>query len=90
MGIRRVTGSTRLRNLAARSNLVFNNTPCGDKLVGIHNTMGIKFGSKLINALLVKFQILTLVKGVLSVAGPNNTQKNSVESHNFCINEFAE
>eukprot|EP00983_Pelagomonas_calceolata_P011088 357605-Pelagomonas_calceolata.AAC.1 len=28
--------------------------------------------------------------GVLSVAGPTNTQKDGVESYNVCIDEFAE
>uniref|UniRef100_A0A6S8PPB3 Uncharacterized protein n=1 Tax=Dunaliella tertiolecta TaxID=3047 RepID=A0A6S8PPB3_DUNTE len=90
MGIWRVIGSTRLHNLAARSILVFNSTPSGNKLVGIHDRMGMKFASKFIGALMVKSQLFKLVKGVLSVAGPTNTQKDGVESHNFCINEFAE
>eukprot|EP00983_Pelagomonas_calceolata_P038838 1136940-Pelagomonas_calceolata.AAC.1 len=89
MGIWRVTGSTRLHNLAARSNLVFNSTPSGNKLVGIHNRMGMKFASKFIGALVGKFQRLKLVKGVLSVSGSTNTQKDGVESHNCCTNEFA-
>eukprot|EP00983_Pelagomonas_calceolata_P078653 1154329-Pelagomonas_calceolata.AAC.1 len=54
MVIRRVIGSTRLHNLAARNNLVFNCTPSGNKLVGIHNRMGMKFASKFIGALVVK------------------------------------
>eukprot|EP00983_Pelagomonas_calceolata_P041468 1138085-Pelagomonas_calceolata.AAC.2 len=49
-----------------------------------------KFASKFIGALVVKFQSFKLVKGVLSVAGPTNTQKDVVESHNFSINGFAE
>eukprot|EP00983_Pelagomonas_calceolata_P068801 1150093-Pelagomonas_calceolata.AAC.1 len=89
MGILRVTGSTWLHNLAVTSILVFNSTPSGNKLVGIHNRMGMKFASKFIGAL-VKSQLFKLVKDVLSVAGSTNTQKNGVESHNFCINEFAE
>eukprot|EP00967_Tisochrysis_lutea_P106126 scaffold162378_cov19-Tisochrysis_lutea.AAC.2 len=36
MGIWRVIGSARLHNLAAKSILVFNSTPCGNELVGIH------------------------------------------------------
>jgi len=52
--------------------------------------MHMKFASKFIGALVVKSQLFKLVKGVLSVAGPTNTQKDGVESHNFCINEFAE
>eukprot|EP00983_Pelagomonas_calceolata_P058831 1145648-Pelagomonas_calceolata.AAC.2 len=51
--------------------------------------MGMKFASKFIGVLMVKSQLFKLVKGVLSVAGPTNTQQDVVESHNFCINEFA-
>eukprot|EP00983_Pelagomonas_calceolata_P081177 1155459-Pelagomonas_calceolata.AAC.4 len=47
--------------------------------------MGMKFASKLNGALVVKSQLFTLAKGVLSVAGPTDTQKYGVESHNFCI-----
>eukprot|EP00983_Pelagomonas_calceolata_P078014 1154103-Pelagomonas_calceolata.AAC.3 len=46
MGIWRVTGSIRLRNLAARSIIVFHSTPSGNKLVGMHNKMGMNFASK--------------------------------------------
>eukprot|EP00983_Pelagomonas_calceolata_P007043 229463-Pelagomonas_calceolata.AAC.1 len=90
MGIWRFIGSTQLHNLAARSTLVFNSTPSGSNLVGIDERMGMKFASKFICALVVKSQLCKLVKGVLSVAGPANTQKDGVESHNFCINELAE
>eukprot|EP00983_Pelagomonas_calceolata_P005910 195827-Pelagomonas_calceolata.AAC.1 len=48
--------------------------------------MGMKFASEVIGALVVKFQLFKLVKGVLSTAGPSNTQKDGVKSHNFCIN----
>eukprot|EP00983_Pelagomonas_calceolata_P026939 846244-Pelagomonas_calceolata.AAC.2 len=48
MGIWRVTGSTRLHNLAVRSMIVLNSTPSGNKLVGIPNRMGVKFASKLL------------------------------------------
>eukprot|EP00983_Pelagomonas_calceolata_P079706 1154823-Pelagomonas_calceolata.AAC.2 len=51
--------------------------------------MGMEFASKFIGALVVNSQLFKLVKGVLSVAGPTNTQKDGAESHNFCINEFA-
>eukprot|EP00983_Pelagomonas_calceolata_P053172 1143193-Pelagomonas_calceolata.AAC.1 len=40
MGIWKVTGSTRLQNLAVRSVTVFNSTSGGTKLVGILNRMG--------------------------------------------------
>eukprot|EP00983_Pelagomonas_calceolata_P131602 1161794-Pelagomonas_calceolata.AAC.3 len=43
-------------------------------------------GNKLVGIL----YIMGLKSGVLSVAGPTNTQKDGVESHNFCINESAE
>eukprot|EP00983_Pelagomonas_calceolata_P064751 1148260-Pelagomonas_calceolata.AAC.1 len=52
--------------------------------------MGMKVASEFIGALVVKSQLFKVVKGVLSVAGPTNTQMDGVESHNFCINEFAE
>eukprot|EP00983_Pelagomonas_calceolata_P005945 198007-Pelagomonas_calceolata.AAC.1 len=90
MGIWRVIGSTRLHNLAARSVFVFNSTPSDNKLVGTHDRMSMKFASKFIGVLVVKSQSFKLVKGVLSVADPINTQKDGVESHNFSINEFAE
>eukprot|EP00983_Pelagomonas_calceolata_P072963 1151955-Pelagomonas_calceolata.AAC.1 len=67
MGIWRVTGSTRLHNLAVTNIFVFNSMPSGNKLVGIHNRMGIKFASKFIGALVVKSQLFKLVKGMLSV-----------------------
>eukprot|EP00983_Pelagomonas_calceolata_P041348 1138028-Pelagomonas_calceolata.AAC.1 len=76
MGIWRVTGSARLHNLAHAN---------GNKLVGTHNRMGMKFASKFIGV--VKSQLSKLVKGVLSVSVPTNTQKDGVESHSFCINE---
>eukprot|EP00983_Pelagomonas_calceolata_P016699 525774-Pelagomonas_calceolata.AAC.1 len=50
MGIWRVVGSTRLHNLAARSILVFNSSFGGNKLVGIHDRMGMKFASEFIGA----------------------------------------
>eukprot|EP00983_Pelagomonas_calceolata_P013920 445705-Pelagomonas_calceolata.AAC.1 len=52
--------------------------------------MGMKLASKLIGGLVVNSQLFKLVKGVLSVAGPTNTQRDGVESHSFCTNEFAE
>eukprot|EP00983_Pelagomonas_calceolata_P037643 1136440-Pelagomonas_calceolata.AAC.2 len=58
MGIWRVIGSARLHNLATKSILVFNSTPSGNKLVGIHDIMGMKFASKFIGALVVDHEIL--------------------------------
>eukprot|EP00983_Pelagomonas_calceolata_P023840 750498-Pelagomonas_calceolata.AAC.1 len=74
-----VNGSARLQNLAERSTCVFNSTPCGNKLVGIRNKMGTKFASKFNSTLVVKSQLFKVVKGMLSVAGPTNTQKDGVE-----------
>eukprot|EP00983_Pelagomonas_calceolata_P047384 1140620-Pelagomonas_calceolata.AAC.13 len=54
MGIWKVTGSNRLQGLAARRIIVFNSTPSGNKLVGIHNRMVIKFVSKSNCTLVVK------------------------------------
>eukprot|EP00983_Pelagomonas_calceolata_P050605 1142052-Pelagomonas_calceolata.AAC.2 len=48
------------------------------------------FASEFIGALVVKSQLFKVLQGVLSVADPINTKKDGVESHNFCINEFAE
>eukprot|EP00983_Pelagomonas_calceolata_P073454 1152141-Pelagomonas_calceolata.AAC.1 len=65
--------------MAVRSIIVFNSTPSDNKLVGIHNRMGMKFASKFIGALVVKSKLFTLIKGVLPIAGPTNTQKDGVE-----------
>eukprot|EP00983_Pelagomonas_calceolata_P065543 1148623-Pelagomonas_calceolata.AAC.2 len=46
MGIWRVSGSTRLQILAVRSMIIFNGTPGGNKLVGVHSRMGMKLASK--------------------------------------------
>eukprot|EP00983_Pelagomonas_calceolata_P084082 1156293-Pelagomonas_calceolata.AAC.1 len=54
MGIWKVSRSTRLQNLAARSMIVFNNTPSGNKLVGVHNRVGMKLASKFNDTLMVK------------------------------------
>eukprot|EP00983_Pelagomonas_calceolata_P031396 984833-Pelagomonas_calceolata.AAC.1 len=48
--------------------------------------MGMKSASKSIGALMVKSQSFKLVKSVLSVAGPTNTQKDGVKGQKFCIN----
>eukprot|EP00983_Pelagomonas_calceolata_P074748 1152682-Pelagomonas_calceolata.AAC.1 len=56
MGIWRVTGSTRLQDLAVRSIVVFNSTPSGDKLVGIHSRVDMKFVGKKIDTLVVQSQ----------------------------------
>eukprot|EP00983_Pelagomonas_calceolata_P134694 1162085-Pelagomonas_calceolata.AAC.1 len=66
MGIWKVTGSTRLQSLAVKSIFVFNGTPSGNMLVGIHNRMGTEFASKLNGMLVVKSQLLELLKGMLS------------------------
>eukprot|EP00983_Pelagomonas_calceolata_P005187 169368-Pelagomonas_calceolata.AAC.1 len=80
MGIWRVIGSIQLHNLAVTSIFVFDSMPIGNKLVGIHDRMGMKFASKFIGTLVVKSQLFKLVKGVFSVAGPTDTQKDGVES----------
>eukprot|EP00983_Pelagomonas_calceolata_P122486 1160913-Pelagomonas_calceolata.AAC.6 len=81
MGIWMVTGSIRLQNLAVRSTCAFNCTPSGNKLVGIHNSMGTEFASKFNSMLpvVVKFQLFKLVQGMLSITGPINTQKDGVQ-----------
>eukprot|EP00983_Pelagomonas_calceolata_P080171 1155034-Pelagomonas_calceolata.AAC.2 len=48
MGIRRVTESNRLQNLAVRNIIVSNSTPSGNKLVGIHKVT--LFGFKAMGA----------------------------------------
>eukprot|EP00983_Pelagomonas_calceolata_P024443 770611-Pelagomonas_calceolata.AAC.1 len=57
MGIWRVTGSTRLENLAVRSITVFHSTSSGNKLVCILNRMGMKFPSKFIGSLMVQSNV---------------------------------
>eukprot|EP00983_Pelagomonas_calceolata_P027408 860793-Pelagomonas_calceolata.AAC.1 len=52
--------------------------------------MGMKFLSKFIGPLMFQSKLFRLVQGMIGVAGPTNTQKESMESHNFSINEFAE
>eukprot|EP00983_Pelagomonas_calceolata_P118656 1160528-Pelagomonas_calceolata.AAC.1 len=46
MGIWRVTGSTRLKNLTVGGIVVFSSPSVGNKLVGVHDRMGKKFASK--------------------------------------------
>eukprot|EP00983_Pelagomonas_calceolata_P086415 1156752-Pelagomonas_calceolata.AAC.3 len=46
MGSWRVTGNTRLQDMAVKSIIVFNSVPSGNKLVGILNRMGMRFASK--------------------------------------------
>eukprot|EP00983_Pelagomonas_calceolata_P049809 1141674-Pelagomonas_calceolata.AAC.6 len=58
-----------------RSVFVFNSTLCGNKVIG---------------RLVVKSQSFKLVKDMLNIVGPTNTQKDVLESHNFCIHKFAE
>eukprot|EP00983_Pelagomonas_calceolata_P089171 1157285-Pelagomonas_calceolata.AAC.6 len=70
--------------------IVFKSTPSDNKLVGVHNRMGMKLASKCIGTLMVKFQLFELIKGMLDVAGPTNTQKDGVQSHDFSTNKFAE
>eukprot|EP00983_Pelagomonas_calceolata_P077180 1153760-Pelagomonas_calceolata.AAC.1 len=52
--------------------------------------MGMEFLSKFTGPLMVHSKLFTLVQGMISVAGPTNTQKDSVESHNFSTNKFPE
>eukprot|EP00983_Pelagomonas_calceolata_P097974 1158302-Pelagomonas_calceolata.AAC.9 len=65
MWIWRVPGNTRLHNLAVTRIFVFNRTPSGNKLFGIHSRMSMKFASKFIGALVVKSQLLKLLKVLL-------------------------
>eukprot|EP00983_Pelagomonas_calceolata_P046710 1140309-Pelagomonas_calceolata.AAC.1 len=53
--------------------------------------MGMQFASKFIGTLpvVIRSQSLKLVKGMLKLAGPTNTQKDGVESHDSCTIEFA-
>eukprot|EP00983_Pelagomonas_calceolata_P029874 935343-Pelagomonas_calceolata.AAC.1 len=71
MGIWSVTGSTRFLNLAVRA-------------CWCTQQNGHAVASKLIGTLVVKSQLFELVKGMLKTAGPTNTQKDGVESLNFC------
>eukprot|EP00983_Pelagomonas_calceolata_P045465 1139751-Pelagomonas_calceolata.AAC.5 len=90
MGFWRVTKSTRLQNLAVISVLVLKSTPGGNKFMSILNRMGMQVARKFQGTLLVKSQLFKLVQGMLSIAGPTNTQKDGVKSHYFSINKSAE
>eukprot|EP00983_Pelagomonas_calceolata_P053662 1143386-Pelagomonas_calceolata.AAC.2 len=76
--IRRINGSTQLQHLAVRNFIVFNSTPSGNKLVGVHNRMGMQFARKSKGMLVVKSQLFKLVKVVLSITCPTNAQDNGV------------
>eukprot|EP00983_Pelagomonas_calceolata_P084377 1156351-Pelagomonas_calceolata.AAC.13 len=52
------------------------NTPCGNKLVGILNRMGMKLASKFDGTLVVRSQKFELVKAMLSIMSPIDAQKN--------------
>eukprot|EP00983_Pelagomonas_calceolata_P075559 1153067-Pelagomonas_calceolata.AAC.4 len=90
MGIWKVSGTTRLKNLAVRSVIVFNSAPSGNKLVGTQNRMCMKHASKFNGMLMVKSKLFELIKGVFNITGPTNTQKDSTKSHNLCTYEFAD
>eukprot|EP00983_Pelagomonas_calceolata_P032760 1026332-Pelagomonas_calceolata.AAC.1 len=90
MGIWRVTGSTWLQNLAVRNIIILHSASSGNKVMGILNRMGMEFLSKFMGPLLVQSKMFELVQGVISEAGPANTQKDGVKSHNFSTNEFSE
>eukprot|EP00983_Pelagomonas_calceolata_P135253 1162138-Pelagomonas_calceolata.AAC.6 len=72
MRIWKVTGSTRLKHVAVRM------VTSSARLVGIRNRVGMKFASKFDGTLVVKTQLGKLVKGMLSIAGPTNTQKDGM------------
>eukprot|EP00983_Pelagomonas_calceolata_P039226 1137083-Pelagomonas_calceolata.AAC.1 len=78
MGIWRVSGSSWPQNLAVGSGIAFNSTPSGNKLVGIHNRMGMEYTSKFNGTLVVKSQLFKLVKVMLNVTGPTNTQEDDL------------
>eukprot|EP00983_Pelagomonas_calceolata_P120484 1160712-Pelagomonas_calceolata.AAC.2 len=54
---------------------VFSLPPSGNKHFGTHDRMGMEFASKFNSMLVVKSQLFTLVKVVLSITIPINTQK---------------
>eukprot|EP00983_Pelagomonas_calceolata_P052914 1143067-Pelagomonas_calceolata.AAC.1 len=62
------------------------------KMRGSRNRTGMKISSKFIGASVVQTKLCKLVQGMISIAGPTNTQKDSVEtrSHDLSTNEFAE
>eukprot|EP00983_Pelagomonas_calceolata_P011516 372055-Pelagomonas_calceolata.AAC.1 len=60
MGIWRVTGSTRLQNLAVKSVTIFHSTSSGNKLIGILNQMGMEFLSKFMGPLMVQSKLFKL------------------------------
>eukprot|EP00983_Pelagomonas_calceolata_P023428 737993-Pelagomonas_calceolata.AAC.1 len=67
MGNWGVTGSTRLQDLAV---IVFNSTPCGNKLVGILDTMGMRFASNF-NGTLVG-----MLSHTYDITSPTKAQEN--------------
>eukprot|EP00983_Pelagomonas_calceolata_P034939 1094168-Pelagomonas_calceolata.AAC.1 len=62
MGIWRVTGSTRLQNLAVRSITIFHSTSSGNKLMGILTRMGTEFVSKFMGPLMIQSKLFKLVQ----------------------------
>eukprot|EP00983_Pelagomonas_calceolata_P004499 145920-Pelagomonas_calceolata.AAC.1 len=63
------------------SMIVFDSMPGGNKLVGVHNRMGMKLASKSNGMFIVKSKLFELIKGVFNITGPANTQKDSMKSH---------
>eukprot|EP00983_Pelagomonas_calceolata_P050357 1141944-Pelagomonas_calceolata.AAC.3 len=76
VGIWKVTGSTRIQNLAVRGAFVFTSVPNGNKLVGILNGVGMKLMGKLSSTLMVQIQLFKVVKAMLSITRPTNAQEN--------------
>eukprot|EP00983_Pelagomonas_calceolata_P035175 1099955-Pelagomonas_calceolata.AAC.1 len=47
--------------------------------------MGMEFLSKFMGPLTVQSKLFELAEGLISIAGPTNTQKDIVESHNLAL-----
>eukprot|EP00983_Pelagomonas_calceolata_P013331 426001-Pelagomonas_calceolata.AAC.1 len=50
--------------------------------------MGMKLASKFNGTLMVKSKLFKLVKGVLNITGPANTQKDSMKSHSLVSSRY--
>eukprot|EP00983_Pelagomonas_calceolata_P026532 832880-Pelagomonas_calceolata.AAC.1 len=79
MGICRVTGSTRIQNLALRS-IIFHSTSCGNKPMGLLNRMGMEFLSNFMGPLMVQSKLFKLVQGKVGIKGKREQPENKAGS----------
>eukprot|EP00983_Pelagomonas_calceolata_P048311 1141011-Pelagomonas_calceolata.AAC.2 len=67
---------------------ILDSTLSASKLMGIFNSMGMKFTSTLDGKLVVQPQMLNLIKGMFQYTC-STTQEDDKKSRNFCTNSFA-